>query len=58
MLLYKPTESFNAEMVGGLADELVDCGDRLDPTDRLDIFDVSDDTDDGCGGYVVYGCIT
>lgn len=54
MPLYKPTASFIEVMLGGLAEELVDCGDRLDP---CDIFDVNDDTDDGCGGYV-YGCIT
>ncbi len=52
---YKLTASFIEGITGGLADELVDCGDKLDP---CEMFDVKDDTDDGCGGYVVYGCIT
>lgn len=44
MPLYNPTASFIEEMLGGLADELVDCGDKDDP---CDIFDVNDDTEEG-----------
>lgn len=53
MPLYRPTASLIDDILGGLDDELVDCGDKLDPCERFDIFDVNDDTDDGCGGYVV-----
>lgn len=47
MPLYNPTASFIEAILGGLADELVDCGDKLDPCDPCDMFDVNDDTEDG-----------